>query len=133
VWCDSVYLVCLLNASCVVFFTFMHLHRCISYRYARCMTRGTKGQCWSRARRWCMGGPIQKTEELTTEGLIGVHAWTGDDVKLMQDCKLTNWLLVKPRQAPEHNLYFQYSMLLFKYCVLSFLGVEKSPSMHVSP
>ena len=38
-----------------------------------------------------------------------------------------------PGQAPEHNPYFQYSMLLFKYCALSFLGVEWNPSMHVSP
>ena len=40
VWCDSVYLECLLNASCVVFVKFMHLHCCISFRYARWTTRG---------------------------------------------------------------------------------------------
>ena len=31
------------------------------------------------------GGRIQKMEEL-----FGVHAWTGEDVKPVQDCKLTN-------------------------------------------
>jgi len=31
------------------------------------------------------GGRIQKME-----GLSGVHAWTGDNVKPVQDCKLTN-------------------------------------------
>ena len=51
-----------LNASCGVFLTFINLHRCISSRYSRCATRGTKGQSWSRARRWCTGGLIQKME-----------------------------------------------------------------------
>ena len=31
------------------------------------------------------GGRIQKME-----GLSGVHAWTGEDVKPVQDCKLSN-------------------------------------------
>ena len=31
------------------------------------------------------GGRIQKMEEL-----FGVHAWTGEDVKPVQDCKLSN-------------------------------------------
>ena len=31
------------------------------------------------------GGRIQKME-----GLSGVHAWIGDDVKPVQDCNLTN-------------------------------------------
>ena len=36
----------------------------------------------------------------------------------------------KPRSITS---IFQYSMLLIKYCALSFLGVEWNPIMHVSP
>ena len=114
-------LVCLLNASGVGFLKFMRLHHCISSRYARCATRGTKGQSWSRDRRWCTGRPIQKME-----GLTGVHAWTRDDVKPVPDYKLTNWLCVKTRQAPEHVLYILNlcNLLLFlSTCAFKFTGV----------
>ena len=63
----------------------MQLHRCISFRYARCTLHGRKardGGIEPQDGEWWMHPEDGRT--------VWVHAWTGDDVKPVQDCKLTN-------------------------------------------
>ena len=66
-----------MSLKCIMcYFKFMHLHRCISLKYARCATRGIEERSWSRYISCCIGGQIQKTEELA-----GVHSMSEDVVK----------------------------------------------------
>ena len=57
----------------------MHLHRCISFRYARCTMRGHEARDDGTEPQEGVGERILKME-----GLTGVHAWTRDAVKLEQ-------------------------------------------------
>ena len=80
----SVVTLCL---SCLLFLmhcllylcAFIHPHCCITFKYARCVTRGTEGWCWSRSRRWCIDEPTQKME-----GPTEVQARAGDTIKPVQ-------------------------------------------------
>ena len=57
----------------------MHLHRCISFRYARCTMHGHKARDNRIEPQDGVGERILKME-----GLTRVHAWARDAVKLEQ-------------------------------------------------
>ena len=63
----------------------LHLHRCISSRYTRCATRGTGGQCEAEPED---GARVETNPEDGRTDWSACLDW--DDVKLVQDYKLTN-------------------------------------------
>ena len=74
------------------FLKFMHLHHCISSRYARYTTRGITGQSGAEPKDGVMVDQSRRWKDCL-EYMIGLEM-------LSSWCKLTNWLCVKPQASP---------------------------------
>ena len=97
-------------------------HSCIALCFNCCMAYFYSCRCHERSR--------LRADRRADPGAAGGRAAGRRRRALLRRSCWPRW---PARQAPEHNLYFQYSTLLFKYCAFKFLGVEWNPSMHASP